>query len=105
MTMDVLPCRGEPQSELVIIGDAGGLVHMHKLVPHSGGDALQVCTRGQCPSTEVACCTLSRDYTLDTRMSIHCIATAASWEAMHGVRARVRYTLVQALAIRPFRCA
>lgn len=43
MTMDVLPCRGEPKKQLVMIGDSGGLVHMHKLSPRVGGESFQVC--------------------------------------------------------------
>jgi hypothetical protein len=42
MTMDVLPCQGEPKKQLVIIGDSGGLVHMHKLSLRVGGEPFQV---------------------------------------------------------------
>ena len=42
MSMDILPCRGEPKSELVVIGDSGGLVHVHKLVPRANGETFQV---------------------------------------------------------------
>lgn len=44
MAMDVLPCRGDPSCQLVAIGDAGGQVHVHKLMPHAGSDAFAVRT-------------------------------------------------------------
>jgi WD40 repeat protein len=42
MAMDILPCQGDPSSQQVIIGDAGGHVHVHKLSPHASGDSFQV---------------------------------------------------------------
>ena len=42
MALDVIPCHGSTTSQQVIIGDAGGQIHVHKLSGHAGGDTFQV---------------------------------------------------------------
>lgn len=43
MTMDIWPDRGSTkESEMVIIGDAGGMIHLHRIQPNNKQDSLQV---------------------------------------------------------------
>ena len=42
MAMDVVPARGDAAAQQVMIGDAGGQVHLHKVTPHTDNDAFQV---------------------------------------------------------------
>jgi hypothetical protein len=44
MTMDIWPDRGSmKECEMVIIGDAGGMIHLHRIQPNQKQDSLQVC--------------------------------------------------------------
>lgn len=41
--MDIWADRGSSKEcELVIIGDSGGLIHLHRIVPNNKQDSLQV---------------------------------------------------------------
>lgn len=42
MTMDIWSQRGASQTEMVIIGDSGGLVHLHRILPNTKQNVLQV---------------------------------------------------------------
>lgn len=42
MTMDIWPDRGSTkESEMVLIGDSGGMVHLHRIQPNNKQDSLQ----------------------------------------------------------------
>jgi hypothetical protein len=59
MTMDIWPDRGSmKECEMVIIGDAGGMIHLHRIQPNQKQDSLQVCF-GDSPSVCLCMCYLS----------------------------------------------
>lgn len=85
MSMDVLPCRGEPKSQLVVIGDSGGLVHVHKLVPRASGEAFQA----RCSPFEHA---QQRVHQCGCERTGHVRRTAGRWTARRGGQRRLTGT-------------